>query len=72
MEDHNKDYKKYFKIAGAYFLDIVLPLSVVGITYKTVKAKLSGADDIYSIWQENCFVFFLSFILLISYLYNMS
>lgn len=71
-EDNPKDYKKYAKIAGAYFLDIVLPLSVVGITFKTVKGNVSGSEDVYFIWQENCFVFFLSFILLISYMFNMS
>jgi len=71
-EDNPKDYKKYAKIAGAYFLDIVLPLSVVGITFKTIKGNLAESEEIYFIWQENCFVFFLSFILLISYLVNMN
>ncbi|EAR99392.1 transmembrane protein, putative (macronuclear) [Tetrahymena thermophila SB210] len=71
-EDQQKDYKKYLKLAGSYFLDIVLPLSVVGITFKTVQGKLSGTEDVYYIWCENCFVFFLSFILLISYLYNIN
>jgi len=71
-EDNPKDYLKYAKIAGAYFLDIVLPLSVVGITFKTITGNLAGSDDVYFVWQENCFVFFISFILLISYLVNMS
>lgn len=71
-EDNPKDFLKYAKIAGAYFLDIVLPLSVVGIMLKTIKGNLSGSEDVYFIWQENCFVFFISFILLISYLVNLS
>ncbi|EGR34777.1 hypothetical protein IMG5_002490 [Ichthyophthirius multifiliis] len=64
-----RPYIVLLKIAGAFFLDIILPLSIVGISFKTVQGQLFDySHNVYQIWCENCFLFFISFILLLTYL----
>lgn len=60
-------------IASAYYIaDILLSLTVIGLCYTVVSCFLAGTrqDDVYYIWCANCFLFFISFILLLSYLYT--
>lgn len=66
--------RKIFIAVAYYTADILLSLTVIGLCYTVVTDFFTGdsQDDVYYIWCANCFLFFISFILLLSYLYTFS